>query len=214
MLRFGRLLPTLLALAGCAGSSVGSQRSGLVPPAIATAPLSGSRCPHYAKGSGLLLDGDFHQSKDPGGSYFTFHKGQSLAPDWRVTKLNINLAGTQFWDFDHLCSVDLDGESAVGAIVHRGFATKKGAVYTLSFLMSGNSYCGATVKKMKIVAGNKTIVYKWDTTGGHSVQYGVVAKRQFQFTAASTTTSLNFNSLDAAGSGCGPVIGALAVTKT
>jgi Protein of unknown function (DUF642) len=215
MLRFGRLLPALFLLAGCAGSSVGSPPTGLVPSATRGLPLaSSSHCPQYAKGSGLLDDGDFHQAKNPGAYYLTFSKGQSLAPFWKVTKLNINFVGTMFWNFDGLCSVDLDGQSAVGGIAHHGFATKKGGLYTVSFLMSGNSYCGAAVKKMKVVAGNKSMLFKWDTSGGHSIQYGIVAPRHFQFTATASTTTLVFDSLDQAGSGCGPVIGALAVTKS
>jgi hypothetical protein len=215
MLRFGLLLPALALLAGCAGSSSGSLQTSLVPSTSRSLPLASSgHCPQYPKGSGLLSDGDFHQAKNPGANYLTFSKGQSLAPWWKVTKLNINFVGTMFWNFDGLCSVDLDGQSAVGGVAHHSFATKKGALYTVSFLMSGNSYCAATVKKMKVVAGNKSILFKWDTTGGHSVQYGKVARRHFQFTAAASTTSLVFDSLDQAGSGCGPVIGALAVTKS
>jgi hypothetical protein len=212
MLRF-RLLAALVLLAGCS-SSLGSPPNGLVPSTIRSSPLaSSSHCPQYAKGSGLLSDGDFHQAKNPGAYYLTFSKGQSLAPFWKVTKLNINFVGTMFWNFDGLCSVDLDGQSAVGGVAYHSFATKKGAFYTVSFLMSGNSYCAATVKKMKAVAGNKSVLFKWDTAGGHSVQYGVVARRHFEFIAAASTTGLVFDSLDQAGSGCGPVIGAVAVTK-
>lgn len=215
MLRFGRLLPALVLLAGCVSSPVGSPSAGVVPSMVARAPLASSaHCPQYRKGSGLLSDGDFHEAKNPGPYYLTFSKGQSLAPFWKVTKLNINLAGTMFWNFDGLCSVDLDGQSAVGAIAHHGFATKKGALYTVSFLMSGNSYCGSAVKKMKVVAGDKSVLYKWDTSGGHSIQYGIVAPRHFQFTATAQTTTLVFDSLDEAGSGCGPVIGAIALTKS
>ncbi len=214
MLRFGRLLPALIVFAGCTSSSIGSPQTGLVPSTIQRSPLASSgRCPQYAKGSGLLSDGDFHQAKNPGAYYLTFSKGQSLAPFWKVTKLNINFVGTMFWNFDGLCSVDLDGQSAVGGIAHHSFATKKGALYTVSFLMSGNSYCGAAVKKMQVVAGNKTVLFKWDTSGGHSIQYGIVAPRHFQFTAGAPATTLVFDSLDQAGSGCGPVIGALGVRK-
>lgn len=204
-------------LAGCSPLQ-GGQSSALpigAPGSLANGiGLSKTHCPQYRTGSGLLSDGDFHEAQNPGASYLTFSKGETLAPFWKVTKLNINLAGTTFWKFDGLCSVDLDGQSAVGGIAHHSFATKKGAAYTLSFLMSGNSYCGSTTKKMKVVAGNKTVLFKWNTSNEHSVQYGVVAKRHLEFTAKASTTALDFDSLDGAGSGCGPVIGALAVTKT
>lgn len=214
MLRFGRLLPALLLLTGCMSSSIGPPQTGLVPSTIRLPFTSGTHCPQFDKGSGLLSDGDFHDVKNPGAYYRTFSKGQRLAPFWKVTKLNINLVGTMFWNFDSLCSVDLDGQSAVGGIAHPGFTTAKGALYNVAFLMSGNSYCGAVVKKMKVVAGNKSVIFKWNTSHGHNVQYGVVSPRRFQFTASSQSTTLTFDSLDAQGSGCGPVIGAIRVTKS
>lgn len=202
------------ALAGCAGAST--------TPAPYAAPQgslplvrehAAAHCPAYGKGSGILADGDFHQAVDPGGSYLTFNKGQKFAPLWSVTALDINFVGTGFWNFDHLCSVDLDGESAVGGIRHRAFSTKKGAGYTLTFLMSGNSFCGSTKKKMKVSVGNQSVDFLWNTSNGHSVQYGFVASRRLKFTAVGTTSTLSFTSLDNAGSGCGPVIGAVAVAS-
>ncbi len=162
----------------------------------------------------MLRDGDFHEAVDPGGGYLTFSKGQRPAASWKVTLLNINLSGTTFWNFDHLCSVDLDGESAVGGIEHHSFPTHKGATYTVSFLMSGNSYCASTVKKMMVSVGNQTAVFKWNISNGHSVENGVVEPRHLKFTAVSSTSTLKFTSLDRTGSGCGPVIGAIGVTKS
>jgi choice-of-anchor C domain-containing protein len=187
---------------------------GARPSAVAMRPFSGSpHCPKYRKGTGILADGDFHDSADAGGGYFTFNKGQKLAPDWTVTLLDINLVGTTFWNFDHLCSVDLDGESAVGGIAHRPFPTQKGAAYKLTFLLSGNDYCGPNIKKMNVSVGNQSAVFKWNDSNGHSVENGKFAQRYLNFTAVSSTSTLKFTSLDTAGSGCGPVIGAIAVTK-
>lgn len=213
MLRFARLFPALVLLAGCVGSPAISPPSAGLSPAAGLSQLSGPRCPRYRKGTGILSDGDLHQSADPGGGYLTFSKGQYLAPSWKVTVLNINVIGTTFWNFDHLCSVDLDGESAVGGIEHHAFATQKGAAYTLSFLMSGNSYCGAAVKIMRVSAGDKDVIFRWNVSNGNSAENGKFAPRHLNFTATSANTTLKFTSLDAAGSGCGPVIGALSVTK-
>jgi Protein of unknown function (DUF642) len=213
MLRFFRLFPSLVLLAGCLGPPATSP-SGVLPSMlnVAAHPNSAS-CPRYRKGSGILADGDFHRAPDPGGGYFTFNKGQKLAPDWKVTQLDVNLSGTTFWNFDHLCSVDLDGESAVGGIEHRPFPTQNGAAYTLTFLLSGNDYCGPTIKKMKVSVGNKSVVFKWNDSNGHSVENGKFAGRRLNFNAVSASTTLKFTSLDTAGSGCGPVIGAIAVAK-
>lgn len=209
-----RFLPAIALLAGCVGPSLTSTSNGVLPSVVrAAAPSSGTHCPRYRKGSGILADGDFHASADPGGGYFTFNKGQKLAPDWKVTRLDINLIGTTFWNVDRLCSVDLDGESAVGGIAHRPFPTQKGARYELTFLMSGNDYCGPTIKKMDVSIGNQNVVFKWNDARGHSAENGKFAARLLKFTAVSSTSTLKFTSLDTAGSGCGPVVAAIAVTK-
>lgn len=216
MLRFTSAIFAIAFLGGCVGSSTDYVRNGAVPgtypPLVAGD--NGPHCPRYPKGSGILTDGDFHQAVDPGAYYRTYSKGRRLALGWTVTVLDVNFVGTMFWNFHHLCSVDLDGQSAVGAIAHNAFLTKKGASYTLSFLMSGNSYCASTTKKMKVSAGSQTAIFKWNTANGHSVQYGIVARRDMRFTAASSTTTLKFISLDPVGSGCGPVVGAVSVTKS
>jgi Protein of unknown function (DUF642) len=217
MLRFAAILLAVVLIAGCTSPSAYLPRSGVVPATRARLPdalaNAGSHCPRYAKGSGILSNGDFHEEPNPAG-YLTFSKGQVLARFWTVTKLNINFVGTAFWDFDKLCSVDLDGESAVGGIAHRPFSTTKGATYTLSFLLSGNSYCGPTIKTMNVSVTGHSWLFKWNTANNHDVEHGIVAKRHAKFTATSSTSTLTFNSLDTAGSGCGPVIGAIGVSKT
>lgn len=214
MMRFCRLFPSLLLLAGCMGSPAIPSPNGSLPFTSSKLPLSGSpHCPKYRKGTGILADGDFHESADAGGGYFTFAKGQLVAPNWRVTTNTIDMIGTTFWNFDHLCSVDLDGTSAVGGIQHHGFSTKKGAAYKLTFLMSGNDYCGQSIKKMKVFAGNQNAVFTWNVAHGHSAEKGKFASRYMKFKAVGSATTLTFKSLDEAGSGCGPVIGAVAVTK-
>jgi hypothetical protein len=150
MIRLFRCLPSLLLLGGCVGSSVvPSPDRGLSPAALR--PLAAAHCPKYRKGSGILADGDFSGSVDP---------------------------GSTFWNFDRLCSVDLYGESAVGGIAHHPLQTVKGASYVLTFLMSGNDYCGTTTKIMKVAAGNKAVLFKWNASGGNSVENGKVSSRQ------------------------------------
>ncbi|HVR47971.1 MAG TPA: DUF642 domain-containing protein [Candidatus Binatia bacterium] len=207
MLRIISALSVVAFLAGCVNSSVSS-----VPGVRLSADAHAAHCPAYRKGSGLLPDGDFQQAIDPGTYYKTFSKGQKLAPHWKVTVLNINFVGTKFWNFDHLCSVDLDGESAVGGIENPSFPTKKGAAYVLSFLLSGNSYCASTTKKMRVSVGNKSVLFKWLDANGHSVQYGIFGKRSLKFNATNSTSTLKFTSLDPPHSGCGPVVGGISVT--
>ena len=212
MFRSITAIGAIALLAGCAGGWATPMRAPLDLGALALGNEDAAHCPAYAKGSGLLADGDFHQAVDPGSYYLTFYKGQRLAPLWAVTVLNVNFIGTKFWNFAGLCSIDLDGQSAVGGIKHHAFSTKKGASYALSFLMSGNSDCAPTTKKMKVVVGNRSAIFTWDTSRGHNVRHGVVATRRLKFTASGASSTLSFTSLDPTGSGCGPIVGAVAVT--
>jgi hypothetical protein len=214
MLRITLIPAAFVLLAGCVVSPVSQLPS---DQSLHTGRLSSfassAHCPAYRKGSGILTDGDFHLAADPGASYLTFNQGQRLARSWKVTTLNINLAGSTFWEFDHLCSVDLDGQSAVGAIEHIKFPTKKGMRYTLSFLMSGNPDCPPTTKNMKVSVPGASTRYHWNTSNGHDVRHGVVALKRVKFTAVSSRSTVTFTSLDPTGSGCGPVIGAIGVKQ-
>jgi hypothetical protein len=211
MLRITLIPAALVLLAGCVSpvSQLPSDQS-LRPSSFA----SSAHCPAYRKGSGILIDGDFHLAPDPGANYQTFNQGQHLARSWTVTTLNVNFAGSTFWDFDHLCSVDLDGQTAVGGIEHVKFPTKNGTRYTLTFLMSGNPDCPPTTKALKVSVPGASARYHWNASNGHDVRHGIVALKEVKFTAASSRSKVIFTSLDPTGSGCGPVIGAVGVKKS
>jgi hypothetical protein len=179
----------------------------------ARAPVQQSNCPTAAHRSGILVDGDFSQTTDPGGTFVTYAKGSTFAPAWQVKKHTVDLVGSTYWNMDGLCSVDLDGQSAVGGIAHAGFPTRRGAAYTVRFLLSGNGFCSPTVKTMKVRAGNQSTTLTWDTSNENDIQHGSVAEESWEFRARGPMTDLSLTSLDPRRSGCGPVVAALSIAR-
>jgi hypothetical protein len=212
-------------LAGCSGSNIGAppailagDASGLrIGSAAMTAPSAAThppgRCPAWPSGTGLLLDGDFHQAPYPG-SYQTYYKGQGFSRDWRVTLRSIDVVGTDFRNPGGICSVDLDGVR-VGAIAHSPFPTRPSAGYTVTFLFSGNAGY-PTVKTLHVEAAGQSETLQWDTSNGNDAQHGVFVQQSWNFTALSSKTRLVFTSLDPNGpkSRNGPVIAAVSVART
>jgi hypothetical protein len=201
-------------LAGCVGSQ---GQTGTIPLGAAsnvrTASTSGN-CPALAGGTGILPDGDFSQGENAGTSSPTWYKGQVFAPDWEVSKGNIDFAGSTPYEagLDGLCSVDLDGYYTVGGIKSSAFHTKRGATYTLSFLLSGNGHCSPTIKRMKVEIDHQFSAYSWNISSGYDIQDGDYATETWQFRAERLST-LTFVSQDPKGSSCGAVVGGIAITK-
>jgi hypothetical protein len=96
-----------ILLGGCAGTSSTLPKDALQP---ATGSGCGSQCcPVLPGGTGILVDGDFSQGVDLGSKWNHVFKGDVLAPEWIVSKGNINFYGSTAWNVDGFCSVDLDG---------------------------------------------------------------------------------------------------------
>jgi len=201
-------------LAGCGGSQ---GQTGTIPQSAASRVRTAStseECPALSGGTGILPDGDFSQGENAGTSSPTWYKGQIFAPDWEVSKGNIDFAGSTAYGagLDGLCSVDLDGYYTVGGIRSSGFRTKKGAKYTLSFLLSGNGHCSPTIKRMKVEMDHQFAAYSWNISSGYDVQNGDYATETWQFRAERLST-LTFVSQDPKGSSCGAVVGGIVITK-
>ncbi len=206
------LCVTVAILAGCGGSQ--TAMSGALPQVAMQreARQQSSNCPPYSGGSGILSDGDFSQVPEPGGDGdAVYYKGQVFAPSWEVSKGNIDVLSSNYWNMDGLCSVDLDGYNMVGGIEASAFATRH-RTYTLSFLLSGNGDCPPTVKSLKVTADRQFTTFTWNISGGNSPRNGDFATERWKFKAGSLTT-LKFDSQDPPDSGCGPVVAAISVTQ-
>jgi hypothetical protein len=196
-------------IAGCGESQA------LATPAATNgirATTSSGNCPALSGGTGILSDGDFSQAADPGDHFYDHSRGYAFAPDWKVSKGIVDFAGSTLWDLDGLCSVDTDGYMA-GGIKTSAFALKRGASYTLSFVLSGNGACAPTVKTLKVSVGRQFTTYTWNTSGGNDVQNGDYATEAWKFNGAKGFSTLTLTSQDPKKSSCGPVVGGMAITK-
>jgi len=201
-------------LAGCSGAQpmIASKATTASTSHARTTSTSYGNCPAVQGGTGILPDGDFSEAMNPGDHNITPNKGTVFAPDWEVSKGNVDFNGTTYWDMDGLCSVDLDGDLTVGGIKSSAFRTKKVGTYKLSFVMSGNGHCSPTIKTMKISVDHQFATFTWDTASGYDVQNGDYATEAWQFYGRPLST-LHFVSQDPPGSGCGIVIAGMAVTQ-
>jgi hypothetical protein len=200
-------------LAGCSSSTTSPGGASLLPSGKPVHPAGTSEnCPAYPGGSGILYDGDFSQSPMPTGNNTVYRKGTVFAPGWKVTKHSIDFTPSGYWHMDGLCAVDADGQYATGGFKTSIFATKGGASYTVSFLMSGNPDCAPAVKTLKLEVGNQFTTFTWDTSNGNDVRHGKFGPETWSF-IASRQTAVKFVSQDPPGTGCGAVVAAIAVTK-
>jgi hypothetical protein len=206
-------------LAGCSGTAI-------APPAVDSSSLQAasfsrsheaaralSKCPANPNGSGILPDGDFSRAVDTGHHYTTFYKGQGFAPSWRVVKRTSDFLGSQWWPVG-FCIVDLDGIN-VGGIGHSGFRTIPGTMYTVTFMLSGNSDCPPTVKTMIVTAAHQSGKFTWNVANGNDAQHDKFGAESWSFVAAGHVSTLEFLSEDPRGNrGCGAVVGFIAVAPS
>lgn len=219
-----RLPPRCFALlVGASASFVSGCASGAVQAPQAVSSFSSKRasgsgcgsmcCPSLLGGTGLLTDGDFSQAIDLGTKWNHVFKGTVFAPYWVVSRGNVNFYGSDAWDVDGLCSVDLDGTPGPGGIASDAFATTVGQAYSVTFVLSGNGVCAPTIKKMEVGAAGQSEKFRWNTSGGRNAQHGYWSDETFKFIATNDTARLRFNSRDYPPSRCGAVVAGVAVTS-
>ncbi|MFY9738703.1 MAG: DUF642 domain-containing protein [Candidatus Cybelea sp.] len=208
-----------LLVAGCGGAQLPVGAPGathaVAADQVRAASSSGCTfncCPPLAGGTGILPDGDFSQATNPGDQYPLYHRGQVFAPNWEVSKKNINLNGSTWANVDGLCNVDLDG-TVPGVIKSSAISTKPGASYTLSFILSGNGYGPPTIKTMKVTIEKQFKEFTWNTYGGNDAENGDWKIVTWKFSVTRRLSVLNFASEDPKGSGFGAVIAGIALTE-
>ncbi|MBU6240025.1 MAG: DUF4347 domain-containing protein, partial [Planctomycetes bacterium] len=149
-------------------------------------------------GANVANDGQFLNGNVTG-SYTTYWAGQALG-GWNVTQGSIDL-----WNTTEVISptggraIDLDG-AGPGAI-SQTLTTVIGNTYAVRFLMSANA-TGAVTKALELSVGGNISVYSITTTSAHSISSvaGCEWYEQFYtFTATSTSTTIQFRSLNSSG---------------
>ena len=211
------VIGALTILTGCSGPQAQTGAPAVNLPALhlQTASSSGcgsNCCPALPGGTGILPDGDFSQTNNWGGGWFTWKKHYTPAPGWTVSKGTVDMIGSTYWNVDGLCSVDLDGYSP-GGIESVPFRTKPGTSYTLSFLFSGNGETGPTTKTMVISIDRQSTEYTWNISGRNDAQNGDYSTETWSFKATKHFSLIKFTSKDPYGSASGPVIAGMSITK-
>lgn len=150
----------------------------------------------------LVADGRFLGAPTPA-SVDVYSSGQSLG-GWDVTSGSVGLHGPsgQRSPLGGL-SVNLNGTSA--GTIQQTLATEAGVEYQVVFALSGRWMGGDAVKDLRVTAGATTADFSVSEPNGWAADNKLWAPRAFTFTATSSSTNLQFMSLDA-GDSFGPII--------
>ncbi len=156
---------------------------------------------------GAFINGGF-ETPGTAASFMTLPQGSTFINGWTVTRENVDLVGTFFSCSEGRSCIDLDGTTS-GALAQT-FATTAGTPYTVTFDFAGNAGSGPLIKSMRVAAAGTSQDFTFDTTGKTVTNMGWTT-RTFNFTANSSSTTLEFSSLDGGGS-FGPALDNVRVT--
>lgn len=133
---------------------------------------------------------------------FAVAPGNTALTGWTVTGGAVNIVTDNYWvPLSGTRSLELSS-TGPGA-VEQSFSTANGAVYRLTFWLSGEPFSTPTVKHVRVTAGSTVRDYTYDVTPAwHWDMHWV--QQTLDFTANGATTTLRFASLDA--SQWGPAI--------
>ncbi len=139
----------------------------------------------------------FESGPDPGEA-MTVPIGSVAVSGWLVTRNPIEYVGTRWSAADGVRSVALNG-SAPGGIAQT-LSTEPGRVYTVHFFMGGDAFSNPILKHMRVAAAGQTQDYEFNAE--HAWPWGMGwLEKTFVFTAGTTSTTLEFYSLDVGDTG-------------
>lgn len=160
----------------------------------------------------LLKNGSFENGPELRGEktrgYRIYETGSTEVPGWTVFRGSVDVSGlpSQVASHGRRC-LDLNGNEPGG--IRQTVPTKAGQKYRLVFDLAGNFYAGPVVKKLRVQSAGQSADFTFDVTGRSAVSVGWVRK-QWQFTASASRTTLEFLSLDKKGN-CGPLLDNIAL---
>jgi len=139
----------------------------------------------------LIQNGSFENGANPG-VFQTINAGSTVITGWTVSQGSIDYIGTLWQASNGSRSLDLSGENAGG--IKQTFNTTVGKTYRVTFDLAGNTFTSPTIKDMRVSAGGSSADFSFDTTGKSNSNMGWLSK-SWDFTANSTTTTLEFTGL-------------------
>jgi len=167
----------------------------------------------------LIVNGSFETGPDPEPTgVLELPSGSTLVDGWEVSPDAVDYIGTCWLASDGERSLDLDNSDGFGGI-EQTFETNVDEVYLVTFDMAGNPYRGLEdpfIKYMRVSAAGDSADFSFDTEGkGYPANMGWVT-HDWQFTAISDSTTLEFYSLHTFDEGysgaCGPALDNVSVS--
>jgi choice-of-anchor C domain-containing protein len=160
-----------------------------------------------ATGANLIQNGDFTPTVDTA-DVITLNAGSTAIPGWTVTAGSVDDIRPTYWqsaDGGH--SLDMSGLSA--GTIAQTIATTVGAQYDVSFKFAGNPEDPTTaIHNLEVSAAGQVQDFSFNSTGYNRSNMGW-QDETFTFTANSTSTTLQFASLNH--SDWGPALGDVSV---
>jgi choice-of-anchor C domain-containing protein len=164
---------------------------------LALAGLVAGLCVAPASRAQMLANGNFELGPaiPDANPILSVAPGGGALTGWTVVGGAINVITDGYW-------VPLSGHRSIvlsssgpGAI-EQVLSTAPGAIYRLTFWMSGEAFSTPTIKHLRITAGANVLDQTYDITGAWHWDMAW-SKRTFDFTAAGSSTTLRLASMDA-----------------
>lgn len=164
---------------------------------LAATALAAGLCAARAAQADLLVNGDFEQ----GPTISSLSPVMSIAPGntaltgWSVVGGAIDIVTDSYW-------VPVSGHRSLAlsntgpGAIEQVLSTAPGAVYRLTYWISGEPFSSPTIKHLRVTAGAATQDQTFDVTPAWEWDMGWV-QHTFDFTAAGSSTTLRFASMDA-----------------
>lgn len=150
----------------------------------------------------LIQNGSFETATVNPGSFTVLGSGSTAITGWEVTPVSIDYIGT-FWQASNGArSLDMNGPSAPGGI-KQTFSTTPGTKYRVTFDLAGNftePNANGGIRTLQVSAADTSANFNFDIAGKSSTNMGWVSTF-WDFTANSTTTTLEFKGANTTGAG-------------
>lgn len=137
----------------------------------------------------LIQNGSFETATVNPGPFLQLNAGSTVITGWTVSQGSIDYIGTFWQASEGARSIDLQGLAS--GTIEQTFNTTIGATYRVTFDLAGNPFGNPTIRQMRVRAGGSSADFSFDITGKSPSNVGWVSK-SWDFTANSTTTTLEF----------------------
>ena len=137
----------------------------------------------------LIQNGSFETATVNPGSFLQLDAVSTAITGWTVSQGTIDYIGTAWQASEGARSLDLQGLASGG--IQQTFNTTIGETYRVTFDLAGNPFGGSAIKEMRVSAGGSSADFSFNTTGKSNSNMGWLSK-SWDFTANSTTTTLEF----------------------